>query len=98
MHRETVFRTIKVKLTGNIEPLLKTAIMYTQVCQLALDYGFKNKTYNKNKNNAGTYRRVREQLLPLLYLLHWYSVLETRPQRYSNVKGAECFQQKSSGR
>lgn len=30
-----------------------------------MDYGFKNKTYNKNKINAGTYRRVREQL-PLL--------------------------------
>jgi predicted transposase len=54
-----------MKLMGDVEPLLKTATMYTQACQLALDYGFRNKTYNKKKLNACTYRRVREQL-PLL--------------------------------
>jgi transposase, IS605 OrfB family, central region len=65
MYQETVFRTIKVKLIGNIDPLLKTAILYTQACQLALDYGFMNKTHNKKKLNAGTYRCIRKQL-PLL--------------------------------
>lgn len=54
-----------MKLIGDLEPLLKTANMYTQACQLALDYGFRNKTCNKKKLNAGTYRHIRKQL-PLL--------------------------------
>lgn len=57
-----MFRTIKVKLTGNVEPLVKTAVLYTQACQLALDYGFKNKTHNKKKVNAGTYTQTRKQI------------------------------------
>lgn len=52
-------------MIGDVGPLLKTATMYTQACQLALEYGFRNKTHNKKKLNAGTYRRIREQL-PLL--------------------------------
>lgn len=57
-----MFRTIKLKLAGDIEPLVRTATLYTQACQLALDYGFKNKTHNKNKINAGTYTRIREKM------------------------------------
>lgn len=52
-------------MKGDLAPLLKTATLYTQACQLALDYGFRNKTYNKKKLNAGTYRRIRK-LLPIL--------------------------------
>lgn len=57
-----MFRTIKVKLTGNVEPLLETAALYTQACQLALDYGFKNQTCSKNKINTGTYEQTRRQI------------------------------------
>ena len=57
-----MFRTVKVKLAGDIEPLVHTATMYTQACQVALDYGFKNKTHNKNKINAGTYMQIREKI------------------------------------
>lgn len=54
-----------MRLVGNVEPLLKTAAMYTQACQLTLNYGFRNKTCNKKELNAGTYRHVRRKL-PLL--------------------------------
>ncbi len=57
-----MFRTIRVKLVGDVEPLIKTAIMYNSACQLALIYGFKNKTYSKKKLDAGTYYLVRQQL------------------------------------
>lgn len=57
-----MFRTIKVKLTGHTSALYKTAVMYTKACQIALDYGFKNKTYNKNVLHKATYRTIREQM------------------------------------
>lgn len=60
-----MFRTVRVKLTGNTEPLLNTAALYMQASQLALDYGFKNKTYSKKKLNTGTYELVRKRM-PLL--------------------------------
>ena len=49
-----MFRTIKVKLTGNTEPLIITATLYSKACQLALDYGFNNKIHNKKRINVGT--------------------------------------------
>lgn len=60
-----MFRTIKVKLAaaeGNLEPILETAALYTKACQIALNYGFKKKTYNKSKINAGTYQKIREEM------------------------------------
>lgn len=57
-----MFRTIKMKLVGNVDPLVKTAALYTDACQLALNYGFKNKTHSKNKINAGTYEQTRRQM------------------------------------
>jgi len=33
---------------------------FRDALQIALDYGFENKTFNKNKLNKGTYRTVRE--------------------------------------
>jgi IS605 OrfB family transposase len=62
LYQETIFRTIKVKLIGDIDPLIRTAILYRQACQLALNYGFRNKTYNRKKLNAATYRLTREQI------------------------------------
>ena len=57
-----MFRTIKVQLLGDTTSLIGTAVQYTQASQLALDYGFKNKTHNKNRINAGTYVLVRESV------------------------------------
>lgn len=57
-----MFRTIEVKLAGDTGSLLKTAVLYTQACQIALDYGFKNKTYDKNRIDEGTYKTIREQM------------------------------------
>jgi IS605 OrfB family transposase len=60
-----MFRTIKVQLLGDMTSLIDTALRYTQACQLALDYGFKNKTNSKNKINTGTYNAVRERMQQL---------------------------------
>jgi putative transposase len=60
-----MFRTIKVKLAAaesNLEPILRTALLYTKACQIALNYGFKKKTYNKSKINAGTYDQIRQEM------------------------------------
>lgn len=57
-----MFRTIKVQLLGNVIPLVDTAMLYTKACQLALNYGFKNKTNNKNRIDAGTYDLVRKSM------------------------------------
>jgi predicted transposase len=57
-----MFRTIKVHLLGNVQPVIDTAMAYRQACQIALDYGFGNKTCNKNKLHAGVYKSTRQQL------------------------------------
>lgn len=81
-----MFRTIKVKLAGDVEPLLKTASSYTQACQSALDYGFKNKTHNKNKINVGTYQSIREEMPQLPSGL----VQCARDQASEMLKREEC--------
>ena len=53
-----VFRTVKVALPYD-NALLQTAIAFNRACQLVLDYGSQAKTFNKNKLNRETYRRVR---------------------------------------
>jgi putative transposase len=58
-----MFRTIKVKLVNTeIGVLFRIAILYNRACQISLEYGFRNRTYNKNKLNTGTYKLIREQL------------------------------------
>ncbi|PYB67453.1 hypothetical protein DMB44_09140, partial [Thermoplasma sp. Kam2015] len=56
-----MFRTIKLKLPYD-RPLIETAKQFRNACQIVLDYGFENKTFNKNKLNRGTYREVRGRI------------------------------------
>ena len=52
-----MFRTIKLKLPYD-RTLIETAKQFKEAAQIVLDYGFENKTFNKNKLNKGTYRSV----------------------------------------
>jgi len=56
-----MFRTIKLKLPYD-RTLIETALQFKEATQIVLDYGFENKTFNKNKLNKGTYRSVRERI------------------------------------
>ncbi|OWP56080.1 MAG: hypothetical protein B2I17_08125 [Thermoplasmatales archaeon B_DKE] len=56
-----MFRTIKLKLP-NDSSLLETGKQFRVACQMVLDYGFSDHTYNKNKLNRGTYKDVREAI------------------------------------
>ena len=56
-----MFRTIKLKLPYD-PSLLETGKQFKEACQMVLNYGFSQKTYNKNKLNRGTYRNVREKI------------------------------------
>ena len=56
-----MFRTIKLKLPYD-RTLIETAKQFRGATQIVLDYGFENKTFNKNKLNKGTYRSVRERI------------------------------------
>jgi len=54
-----MFRTVKVKLMGNPNPLIVTAKAFNEACQKVIDYGHKTKTYNKIKLNKATYHQIR---------------------------------------
>jgi len=56
-----MFRTIKLKLPYD-RALIETAKQFKEATQTVLDYGFENKTFNKNKLNKGTYKVVRERI------------------------------------
>ena len=56
-----MFRTIKLKLPYD-SSLVETGKQFMKACQIVLDYGFAEKTYNKNRLNRGTYRDVREKI------------------------------------
>ena len=56
-----MFRTIKLKLPYD-RTLLETAKQFKEATQIVLDYGFENKTFNKNRLNKGTYRMVRGKI------------------------------------
>jgi IS605 OrfB family transposase len=56
-----MFRTIKLKLPYD-PSLLETGRQFMEACQIVLDYGFVNRTFNKNKLNRGTYKDVRERI------------------------------------
>jgi len=44
------------------QSLLQTAIAFNRACQIVLNYGSKNKVYNKSFLNKQTYRQVREEV------------------------------------
>lgn len=54
-----MFRTVKVKLLGNINPLIATAKAFNEACQKVLNYGYKKRIYNKSKLNKATYHEIR---------------------------------------
>jgi putative transposase len=56
-----MFRTIKLKLPYD-RTLIETAKQFRGATQIVLNYGFENKTFNKNKLNKGTYKTVRETI------------------------------------
>jgi len=56
-----MFRTVKVKLPFE-QSLLQTAVAFNKACQIVLDYGSTNKTYNKDKLNKATYHQVRDSI------------------------------------
>ena len=56
-----MFRTIKLKLPFD-PSLLETGKQFREACQMVLDYGLAEKTYNKNKLNRATYENVREEI------------------------------------
>ncbi|MGC8716035.1 MAG: RNA-guided endonuclease TnpB family protein, partial [Thermoplasmata archaeon] len=59
-----MFRTIKLKHPYD-KKLIEMSKRIKEATQIVLDYGFENKTFNKNKLNKGTYRMVRERILTL---------------------------------
>ena len=56
-----MFRTIKLELPDD-SSLLETGRQFREACQMVLDYGFAEKTYNKNKLNRATYEDVRKKI------------------------------------
>lgn len=59
-----MFRTIKLRLPYN-SPLLETGKQFRGACQMVMDYGFSEHTFNKNKLNRGTYKEVRSSISTL---------------------------------
>ncbi len=56
-----MFRTIKLRLPYD-SSLLETGRQFREACQMVLDYGFAEKTYNKNKLKRATYEDVRKKI------------------------------------
>ena len=56
-----MFRTIKLKIPYD-SSLIETGRQFREACQMVLDYGFAEKTYNKNKLNRATYEDVRKMI------------------------------------
>jgi len=54
------FTTIIIKL-GKFQELEHTITTFNEVCQYIIDYGWENKTYNKNKLHHGTYYQIRQK-------------------------------------
>ena len=42
--------------------LIETGRQFREACQMVLDYGFAEKTYNKNKLNRATYEDIRKAI------------------------------------
>ena len=56
-----MFRTIKLKLPYD-KSLLETGRQFMEACQMVLNYGFAEKTFNKNKLNRATYKSIRGRI------------------------------------
>lgn len=56
-----MFRTIKLKLPYD-SSLLETGRQFREACQMVLDYGFAEHTYNKNRLNRATYKDIRKAI------------------------------------
>ena len=56
-----MFRTIKLKLPY-VPSLLETGRQFMEACQMVLNYGFTEHTFNKNKLNRCTYKDVRKAI------------------------------------
>ena len=54
------FTTVIIKL-GKFQELDYTMRTFNKICQQIMDYGWKQKTWNKNKLHYGTYKMLREQ-------------------------------------
>jgi IS605 OrfB family transposase len=55
-----LFTTVIIKL-GKYPELENTMETYNKICQEIIDYGFEQKTWNKNKLHYGTYKLIREK-------------------------------------
>ena len=60
-----MFRTIKLKLPYD-KSFLEMGRQFMEACHIALDYGFLEHTYNKNKLNMEIYQDARKAILTLL--------------------------------
>jgi putative transposase len=54
------FTTLIIKI-GKFQELEYTVKTFNQICQHIIDYGWQQKTWNKNKLHYGTYKILREQ-------------------------------------
>jgi IS605 OrfB family transposase len=54
------FTTVIIKI-GKYEELEYTTKLFNKICQEIIDYGWENKTWNKNKLHTGTYKMLREK-------------------------------------
>ena len=55
-----LFSTIIIKI-GKYQELETTLKQYNIICQEIIDYGWKEKTWNKNKLHHGTYKDIRDK-------------------------------------
>lgn len=54
------FTAVIIKL-GQYRELEQTVITFNKICQEIIDYGWEQKTWNKNKLHYGTYKNIREK-------------------------------------
>jgi IS605 OrfB family transposase len=74
--------------------LLETGKQFREACQIVLDYGFSEKTFNKNKLNRGTYREVREKI-PTLPSALVQTARDTASESLKQTKLAKEIHRKS---
>jgi predicted transposase len=56
-----MFRTIKIRLQRTAD-LVQTVAVFNQACQRVLDWGYRNKDFNKTRLHRATYRDIRTDL------------------------------------
>lgn len=55
-----MFRTVNIKIDKSND-LIQTARMFNEACQIAINWGFENKQYNKTRINKATYHIIRDK-------------------------------------